>query len=206
MIHDISSPDSPSRAGHMLHQLQGGQGIHSNSVLRKEEPKLLGWPKFPWNFSILPKTQVSSLANPIFAHSTLFLFLDGLSTPCESKLFPDQTNPFPLAPGSSSLFSSSFKVSHLIFTSISIFDPLPVLLLTFHPRHLSQSNCLGVPIHPGHPLPDRKLGATGNTFPATQPRSVERKIKDIVLVCFQEKAIQAPPEAVSLGLNYYSHP
>ena len=90
-------------------------------------------------------------------------------------------SPFLWLPGSSSLFSSGFKISHLIFTSTSILDSLPVLLLTFHPRHLGQSDCPGVSIHLGHPLPDIKPGATGNTFPVIQPRSVERKIKDMCL-------------------------
>ena len=90
-------------------------------------------------------------------------------------------SPFLWLPGSSSLFSSGFKISHLIFTSTSILYSLPVLLLTFHPRHVGQSDCPGVSIHLGHPLPDIKLGATGNTFPVIQPRSVERKIKDMCL-------------------------
>ena len=90
--------------------------------------------------------------------------------------------PFLRLPGSDSLFSSGFKIPPLIFASASILDSLPALLLIIHPWHLSQSDCPEVPIHPGHSLPDTKLGAISTTFPATQPRFVERKIKDTVFV------------------------
>lgn len=166
----------------MLHQLQGGQTVHSNSVLRKEEPNYWLGQNFVGIFpSYLNELSGQPNICPQHLISVPHTSQMGYQVHVSQISSLTKQSPFLWLPGSSSLFSSGFKISHLIFTSTSILDSLPVLLLTFHPRHVGQSDCPGVSIHLGHPLPDIKLGATGNTFPVIQPRSIERKIKDMCL-------------------------